>query len=57
MAPPHRTAISKVIDDWRKRSIIPDPERALAPADETVRLVDEGRDEDHLDRSYLERGT
>lgn len=54
---PHRTAIAKVIDEWRKHPIIPDRARALAVADEAVRLIDEGRDEDHLDRSYLERGT
>lgn len=54
---PHRTATAKVIDEWRKNPIIKDPERARALADEAVQLLDEARDEDHLDRSYLERTT
>lgn len=52
---PHRSAVAKVIEEWRKDPVIPDPERARALADEAFRLLDESRDEDHLDRSYLDR--
>lgn len=43
------------VEDWRNDPVIPDPERARALADEAVRMLDESRDENHLDRSYLDR--
>lgn len=51
---PHRSAIGKVIEEWREDPIIADAERARALADESLRLMDESR-ESHLDRAYLER--